>query len=426
MERISTSESAMKSVLRFSAAGARGEAVNCPPRDWHEFTQCAMEHNVLPLVACALLNSSDMSCPETLKEYILNAMRYMSASNLVRRQRVLGLISELQKAGFRIQVLKGYAIAGYYVYPECRDSVDVDLLIDRNQEKEIYLYLENMGFKVTPRSKTSHQGVCQHSKYGVVEIHAHLYDELVEDVWFRGMNENNYQEEMPVELVIDGYTTQTLGYTDQLIFLTLHMIKHFIGSGLTIRMMLDVALFCAYNSKKIDFTRFWSTVETLQYATLVRCIWSMFVKYGNFAQSDFPEIGEVDSTLMEQILQDLECGGYMGSKELKERQDASMEYNRRVLVKEKPYPLYLLYMMKWKLRSAWSHMFPGKAYLIKTFPFVEDAPALIPFMSVYQAIEYSLRKLCSGVLARQIRSERSSVTNVSQRRIELFEELGML
>lgn len=426
LERISTRESAMKSVLRFSAAGARGEPVSCPPCNWHEFTQCAIEHNVLPLVACALLNSPDIRCPEALREYILNTMRNMSASNLVRRQRVLGLISELQKAGFRVQVLKGYVIAGYYAYPECRDSVDVDLLIDRKQEKEIYRYLENKGFKVTPRSKTSHQGVCQHSKYGVVEIHAHLYDELVEDVWFRGMNENDYQSETSVDLVIDGCTIQTLGYTDQLIFLTLHMIKHFIGSGLTIRMMLDVALFCARNSNRIDFSRFWSTMETLQYSTLVSCIWTLVVTYGDFEKADFHAVGEVDPTLMERLLQDMECGGYMGARELKERQDASMEYNRRVLMKDNPYVVYLFYMVKWKLRSAWGYMFPEKSYLIKVFPFVEHAPVLIPFVRIYQAIEYPLRKLRSGILGRQIRSGSSSVSNVSRRRIELFKELEII
>ena len=426
VEMNQTDLNAMQTLVRLVSAGARKEDVSGLSVDWNIILPLAAEQHVIPLVACALLSSPDMDCPEAIREYMFREMRNVSASNLVRRQRILKLIDELQNKGFRIKVLKGYAIAGYYAYPEIRDAADVDLLIDPNQEKRIYRILEQKGFKVTPRSKTSHQGVCQHSKYGVVEIHAHLYDELVEDVWFQGMNEKEYQTDPPIELIIDGCNTQTLGYTDQLIFLVLHMIKHFISSGLTLRMILDVAVFCALNHKHIDFVRFWNTLEKLQYETLIHTVLGLIVTYGAFDKMDFQGMKDFDCALVNQLLQDVQRGGYMGSKEMNERQDASMEYNRRLLLKRKSFPAYIMYMINWKLRSAASHMFPEKARLLMEYPFLQQCPVCTPFVRLYRAVEYPIRKLRTGILARQIRTENSAISLTSKARIELFEALKMI
>ena len=66
----------------------------------------------------------------------------------------------------------------------------------------------------------------------------------------------------------DGKIT-TLGPTDQLIFLTLHMIKHFISGGLSIRMMLDIELHFKVNKCAIDQTRYWNIMKRLKYTKLI-------------------------------------------------------------------------------------------------------------------------------------------------------------
>lgn len=417
---------ALQTLIRLVSAGARKEDISGISVDWNSVLPLAVEQHVIPLVACALLNSPTIDCPKAIKEYLLQEMRNVSAANLVRRQRTLRLIDNLQITGFNIQVLKGYAIAGCYAYPESRNAFDVDLLIDLKQEKAIYDVLEQKGFKVTPRSKTSHQGVCQHTRYGVVEIHAHLYDELVEDVWFRGIDENEYRIDPPVNLVIDDCHTQTLGYTDQLIFLALHMIKHFISGGLTIRMMLDLALFFSQNSMHIDTARFWNTLEILHYSTLVRTVLGLIVTYGDFEKEAFRGMSDFNKLLVDQLLLDIQIGGYMGVRAMSERQDASMEYNRRLLLKRKSFPEYMVYMLKWKFRSAVCHMFPEKAYLFKEYTFLQRYPICLPIVRVYQAIEYPLRKVRTGILGRQIRTKKSTISLVSKKRIELFEALEII
>ena len=416
----------IKTLFRLAASGARKVELKDISVDWSTVAPLAEELRVSSLVSCALLHSPELDCPENLREYYLNAMRHRSAVNLVKRQRILSLIGEMQKKGYSVKILKGYAVSAYYAYPECRDSADTDLLVEKNQERAVYQLLKEKGFEIIPRSYTSHQGVCQHPRYGVVEIHAYLYDEIVKNVWFRGMTERDFIIEKPVEMSVDGYVIRTLGYTDQLVFLTLHMIKHFISSGMTIQMILDVALFFQANACRIDSERFWSEMGILNYTTLVNSVFWLAIRYGGFQQSDFPGVDKQAPDQVELLLEDLVRGGYMGSKFTQEYHDSSMEYNRRILLQHGTYMQYVRYMIGWKLRSAWGHMFPNREKLEETYPVIRKYPVLYPAAVIYQSVLYPVRKIRTGILARQIRGESTELSAGARRRVKLLEDLNMI
>lgn len=420
-------ESALiKTLFRLAASGARRESIKDISVDWIAVVPLAEKMRVSSLVACALLHSNELDCPEDLRQYFLNTMRLKSATNIVKRQRILNLIDEIQKMGYSLTVLKGYAISAYYAYPECRDSADADLLVEKKQETAIYQFLKEKGFEIIPRSYTSHQGVCRHSKYGIIEIHAYLYDEIVKNVWFRGMTERDIIIEEPVGLSIDGYTIRTLGYTDHLIFLALHLIKHFISSGISIQMILDLALFFEANSSRIDFERFWSIMDTMNYTVLVNSILWIAIQYGGFQKCSFPGIGAKNTETMDLLLDDLTLGGYVGNKFIQEFHDSSMEYSRRILLQRGTYVQYIRYMLGWKLRSALGHMFPGRSQLDEQYPILRKYPVIYPAMVIYQAFMYPVSKIRTGILARQIRSERTALSDNAKKRIKMFEELNMI
>ena len=174
-------QNTLQMLIRLAAAGARGETLTVQKVDWPSLTPLAAEQSVVPLVALAVLHAPELECPEGLREYLMNALRTECSTNLLRRQRVLHLIGELKDAGIETKVLKGYAVAENYACPEGRSSVDTDLLIDVQQEKAALRFLEARGFRITPRAKTCHHTICQHKKYGEIELHVALYDELIRD-----------------------------------------------------------------------------------------------------------------------------------------------------------------------------------------------------------------------------------------------------
>ena len=413
---------AMQTLIRLVSAGARKEDISGLSVDWNTVLPLAAEQHVVPLVACALLYAPGLECPDQLREYLLNVMRAESSANLIRRQRIMHLLQEMKAAGIDAKVIKGYAVSGCYAHPECRGSVDTDILIDSKQEAQAVKFMEDHDFCVDPRAATSHHTVCQHKKYGMVELHVALYADLVQDNWFRSVNEVDLVQEPAVE--VDGCCT--LGHTDQFLFLTLHMVKHFILEGLTLRMMLDIALYFVSYKQEIDAGRYWSILEKLNNAGLVNGIlWNM-IRSGGFQVQDFPGLSEEPLEQMTLILHDLLLGGYMGVKQKNERLESGMEYNRQLLRKQQSAIQYRLHMLDWKIKSGAKYMFPTVKMLLKLYPITREIPVLIPLLWIWQFVSFPIKKIRSGALKRDVRSENSAKTKVTEERIAMFKELGML
>ena len=52
--------------------------------------------------------------------------------------------------------------------------------------------------------------MCQHKKYGMVELHVELYAELVQDVWYQGMNMADLVQEPVVQAGENGAPSRLL------------------------------------------------------------------------------------------------------------------------------------------------------------------------------------------------------------------------
>lgn len=416
----------MQTLILLVSAGAQKECLNDIEVDWRAVLPLAIEQNVLSLVACALLHSPELKCPVELRESLLNAMRNEASVNLIRRQRIMELLHEMKKSGIEAKVLKGYALSGCYAYPECRGSVDTDLLIDVNQEKQAIDFFESQGFRIDPRAATSHHTVCQHKKYGMVELHVSLYEELVRDIWLQDFCKDELVREDSISVENAGGDIHTLGCNDMLVFLSLHMAKHFILSGLTLKMMLDIALYYAKHKDTIDVVRYWSTLEKLHYDKLVNGIlWNM-IHAGGFCVEDFPGLQSKNPAQMQLILRDLEQGGYMGAKESAERLESGMEYNRQLVCKRQSEAQYRYRMLKLKIKAGIRYMFPSIQMLQRMYPIAERIPVLWPLIWLWHIISFPIKKIRMGVLERDIRSEYSSVTTVTASRIRMFKTLEML
>lgn len=417
---------ASAAIVRFASMGARGVWESEEDSLDGEKLRLAAEQRVLPLVACALLRCESEICPPEVRERCLEALRDSASANMVRGQRMMKLIHEMEVAGFRICVLKGMSVSRLYAYPESRGSVDTDLLIDARQEDAIGSFLTEKGFLVKGRRPTANDGVCEHPKYGKIELHTALYPEITETAWRSLGEEESLVQEPPVRVDGSDGCFDALGNTDQLIFLVLHMVKHFVESGLSIRMMLDVALHFSRFRQEIDAGRFWRVLRARKCEGFVSTVLWIMIRDGGFRETDFPGIGRAEPERMDAVLRDLAAGGCMGVKELETRYAGGMEYYRRMMLKEKSPAQYRRYMLSWKIRSGLRDMFPNDQRLKALYPRVARHPMLAPGARLVQMIRFPVSKIRAGVLHRDIRSEGSELSPQSQRRIALFEEMGML
>lgn len=417
-----------KYLLRLLSAGGLGESIQSEVADvdWSSLLQLAQEQSVFSVTVNAILQNPVIMPDIQLRESLLEQIRYCAYRNTIRRQRIMELLSEMEKQSIQAVLVKGYAVSECYHMPECRESVDTDLLVRKDQERAAFNFLKEKGFVLEPRGKAGHHSVAQHKKYGMVELHVSLYDEIIQDIWFRGMRGNDFIAEPLRRAETKDETYLTLGYTDHLLFLMLHMVKHFIISGTSLGMMLDTALFFRKHSAQIDTERIWKTLDALNYRILVSAVLQAFIEYGLFSSTDFPGMEAVSEELTDRILCDVELGGRMGIKKIEERKDCSFEYNRRVMRKEMSFLQYSCYMLIWSVKKGMKYMFPSKEMLEILYPVVKDKPELTLWLRLYQLLVFPFVQLMTGFLKKEIRTDHTIISETARKRIELYSDLGMI
>lgn len=417
-----------KALMQLVGAAAQGKALQKLPDDldWARIERLANEQAVQTLLGYALRLSPALDCPAELRESLVSQMRQEAFSNHAWKHSTLQLLAEMNAAGIPALLIKGYAVADCYAAPDCRMSGDTDLLIEPKNEKRACAFMKANGFAVEHRWTNGHHDVCRHPQLGCVELHVMLYDEIVEDVWFGRMDGREFVSESAIEVATQDGSYRTLGYTDHMIFLMLHLIKHFIMTGMSLRMMLDVALFFSHNAERIDSARFWKMMESLKYGTIAQSILWAMVRYCGIDATSIPGLCEVCPKQVGMILDDLENGGWLGKIDEKAREEGWYEYNRRLLMKNRSKAQYLLFMLRWKIGVYLKALFPSRKTLAIRYPCVQKSALLIPLVWLHRLIFRGSRAVKKGALTTYIITDEKKIGTSAQERVQMFKNLGMM
>lgn len=417
-----------KALMQLVGAAAQGKALQKLPDDldWARIERLANEQAVQTLLGYALRLSPALDCPAELRESLVLQMRQEAFSNHAWKHSTLQLLAEMNAAGIPALLIKGYALADCYAAPDCRMSGDTDLLIEPKNEKRACAFMKANGFAVERRWTNGHHDVCHHPRLGCVELHVMLYDEIVEDVWFGRMDGREFVSEPAIEVATQDGSYRTLGYTDHMIFLMLHLIKHFIMTGMSLRMMLDVALFFSHHAERIDSARFWKMMESLKYGTIAQSILWAMVRYCGIDATSIPGLCEACPEQVDMILDDLENGGWLGKIDEKAREEGWYEYNRQLLMKNRSKSQYLLFMLRWKTGAYLKALFPSRKTLAIRYPCVQKSVIVIPFVWVHRLIFRGSRAVKKGALTTYIVTDEKKIGASAQERVQMFKNLGMM
>lgn len=412
-------------LMHLLAAASRGFPARKAEQNlrWERLIQLAREQSVEPLVGYVLKKQPELGCPEMLRKELEQRLRQRTLLDFQRRILHFRLLEAMEKAGLTVVLLKGYDAARNFAVPECRISTDVDLWVAPEEEERACTFLAEQGFAVEPRWKNGHHAVCHHPRMGCVELHTLLYDEIVESIWF-GKKDGRELIQEPfgrVETPEGSYTC--LGDTDNLLFLSLHMIKHFIISGMSLRILMDVALFFAKNRDRVDLERFWNTMKQLRYERLMNCVLWAAVDHFGFEPTDFPGIGTRRPPQTAVVLADLEQGGWLGFNDKEAREDGWYEYNRQMLLRDKKPWQYKAYMLRWRLDAVWTSL--SYRQLETECAYLKKRPWLYPAALLGKFFR-KLGKFLRYGLTRSIASDEEKMSESGRQRMKLFRELEML
>ena len=159
--------------------------------------------------------------------------------------------------------LKGVHLKKVYPASYMRAMYDIDLLIDEAKFKFVKPLLHKNGFKLKVTSE-AHDNY-QHESGVIIEVHPKLtttfnqtQEKFFDKAWDYANQDNHY--------------TYTFNYAFELVYLLHHMAKHFYGSGVGLRSILDIGLYIeTYKDsikldklslylKQTEYTKFFQTI----------------------------------------------------------------------------------------------------------------------------------------------------------------------
>lgn len=354
-------------LLNCISAFLRGEKLTAELRDdeWQELMEKAAQQKVTPMVYEALGDSM----PEDVKRSCKAATMYNVAAQLNRNAEFLSAYKELTVAGITPLVVKGIICRSVYDKPEYRSSADEDLFIPLEQYPAFHEKMLELGFKANePDYKNAHEERYMRGCL-LVEGHWELFPQ--ENDALNALN--TYSESFRARActqMVEGVEMKVLEPTDHMIFLLLHTYKHFISSGVGVRQICDIAQWSKHY--ELDWQRIYEAMKSMHGEYFAAALFDAGEKYFGMK---FPEGWErADSTA---LLNDALDGGIYGSVDMSRKHSGSITLGavESAHNDKKGIPLV-------------SAIFPNRAVMEMSYPWVKKSGALLPMAWGARIIRY--------------------------------------
>ncbi|MFH5882081.1 nucleotidyltransferase domain-containing protein [Liberiplasma polymorphum] len=296
--------------------------------------------------------------------------------------------------------LKGVHLKQVYPASYMRSMGDIDILVDEASFSKIKPLLKANNFTLT---STSDAHDCYLHDSGLeIEIHPKLtrtfktkQTELFDQVWHYAKKEKDF--------------TYQLDVTFELVYLLNHMAKHFYGSGVGLRTVLDIGLFTKKYCETLDLGLLDQFLEETEYETFFMNMLYLNKRYFNL--NPFPFIMknvEMDETLYTMLTGYIIKAGVHGTGE---------SFNQ-FIGRTAHYKL----QNKGKTALLRSILFPKYSDMKGLYPWLKKLPFLLPFAYIHRVIKLTLfRTKRSFTKYKQLRSSNA----VSEQAVDLYKKLGL-
>ncbi len=394
--------------LEILKTALRGGKMPCDTKisceDMDEIIRLAELHKVLPMI----FDSVYPVCPydEATQEALRRRVRLIVMQQTLRTQRFLELYKKLQLDGLEPVVVKGIICRSLYPAPDFRPSADEDLFIFPKDSELYEKALAESGFRQQEKRSESYYETSYFSDDGFhLEVHTSLFSTEIEyfdvfNIVFDGA------QNRAVYTQLDSVNIRTLSPTDNLLFLILHSLKHFVHSGVGIRQVCDIILFAESFGEDIDWTRVVSVLKGLGAENYTAGLFGIGERHLGLDvnKSRYPQELQGLCTDDEILLRDILCAGIYGGSTMSRRHSGGIT----------------LSAVQGDKNSLAHRLFPSGKSLDSRFEYAKKNPLLLPVAWVHRLMKYmtEVDKSSENTPAESLRTGRE--------RIELLRGLGLL
>ena len=256
-------------------ASLNNKKIDCKNINYYDLFHLSNLHHVSSLVYNTIHQNNDI--PVDLKiNWRNNLLTTVGMQNL-RSQVFLGVYKELINEGLKVVVVKGIILRSLYPEPDFRPSNDEDIYIQKHDLKQILeIFIKNQFHIVKEKDDViivyhEYSGLC-------VEIHTSLFDSEVDNFNKYQTYFNNKFDDL-FKFTIDGYEVYSFSHSEHFLFLSLHLIKHILHSGVGIRQVMDIYMYYRYYASDIDFNYIYKIYNDMGLDFVMNNIFSFLKDY---------------------------------------------------------------------------------------------------------------------------------------------------
>lgn len=189
------------------------------------------------------------------------------------------------EAGIKMMVLKGYGLSLYYPQPHHRPCGDIDIWLFGRQREGDRLLTERRGIEVD--YSHDHHTVCHvdgfmvEDHYDLINVHTHLSNAQAEPLFKRLAEDDSHSEDGEGLVYLPSPNFNAL-------FLLKHASAHWAADKITLRHVLDWALFVQTESSHIDWPWLQTTARQYHLEVFLDILNSICIDYLGFDPELFP------------------------------------------------------------------------------------------------------------------------------------------
>lgn len=295
---------------------------------------------------------------------------------LRKTERFWKIYEELLKAGIRPLILKGVVCRFLFKKPYARPSGDEDLLVEAKELEVCIRTLERIGLQKVSDSEGNVLKYMDLESGLQIEVHRSLFgdDGSIEsefNEWFQ--DAFVYSEEIEIE----GHRVYTMQPTLHLLYLITHWIKHFVGPGVGVRQICDIAKFVNQWGDRINWELIVNKIESKGYTVLCANILDIGIRYFHMERQKvgFPEAFLLEAD-PEALIVDLMQAGIYGSSSVSRLHSSTLT-------------LEAMGGHRGKLRI----LFPPAKGMEKRYPYLKKCSLLLPAAWVSRLAAYGFEVL---------------------------------
>ena len=380
-------ESVHEYIVGALKSGLTGTSYALPPADKIEpLVKLAARHHIDSIVYQALFLGGCPPTDEWMGKLFLRVARSISVSE-TQMAEIEKVCKSFRENGIDYMPLKGAMLRRLYPSPDMRQMGDADILIRLEQYEKIPPLMEELGF--TFKGESDHECIWVKPDGLYLELHKRLIPSYNTDYYaYFG---DGWQRAVPVEGTPHTYR---LPPVEEYVYLFTHFAKHYRDGGVGLKHVADLWLYRQANLA-LDESAVAEELEKLGLSAFHR-------HFCDLLQVWFHEGVPTEQTrLMTRFICD---SGAFGTRESRVTAEGLREARSGSEAQQ---------VRSRKLRQA---LFPSRQVLAESWPILQKAPVLLPFVWVTRGLRavFFRRK---GMLARL-----ENVHSMTADRIETYGE----